>query len=106
MIHVHCHAHRLALAVSQSAKEVKNLKDYEQTVNHVFNYYNNSPVRYNRLREMQDVLECQVALKEPHSVRWLALHEAVSAVLKCFPALIAAVGEDAANGNPVAIGLS
>ena len=29
MIHVHCLAHRLALAVSQSAKEVKNLKEYE-----------------------------------------------------------------------------
>ena len=97
----------MALAVSQGAKEVKSFKDYELTVNNIFNYYDYSPVRYNRLRELQDVmLSEQVALKEPHSVRWLSLHEAVNAVKKCFPALVAALGEDAANGNAVARGLS
>ena len=42
---------------------------------------------------------CTVALKEPHSVRWLSLHEAVTAVKKCCPALVAALGEDAATLN-------
>ena len=103
LIHIHCHA----LAVSQSAKEVKSFEEHELTVNNIFHYYNNSPVRYNRLRGLQDVmLQEQVALKEPYSFRWLSLYEAVAAIKKCFPALVAALGEDAVNGNAVARGLS
>lgn len=45
------------------------------------------------------ILNTTVALKEPHSVRWLALHEAVEAIFKCWPALVAALGEDAVNQN-------
>ena len=45
LIHVHCYAHRLALAVSQSAKEIVPLKKYQETVTAIFNYYTNSPVR-------------------------------------------------------------
>ena len=52
------------------------------------------------------MLQEQVALKEPYSFRWLSLYEAVAAIKKCFPALVAALGEDAANGNAVARGLA
>ena len=50
---------------------------------------------------------CTVALKEPYSVRWLSLHETVTAVEKCWPALVAALGVDAATlTNHVANGLA
>ena len=45
MVHVHCTAHRLALAVSQAAKEVDRVKKYEETVHQIFTYFHNSPVR-------------------------------------------------------------
>ena len=52
-------------------------------------------------------MHCTVAVKEPHSVRWLSLHEAVDAIRKCWPALVTALGEDAVNlNNGTANGLS
>ena len=106
-IHVHCCAHRLSLAVSQSAKEVADVSQYQTTINQVFRYYDNSAVRYNELREIQDVLlNTTVTLKEPKSVRWLSLDEAIQAIWKCWPALVGSMGQQAAAGNPVAVGLS
>jgi hypothetical protein len=108
LLHVHCCAHRLALAVSQASREVPALSKLEDTVGFVYRYYENSPVRYNNLRELEEVmLGDKVALIEPKSVRWLSLHEAVKAVEKCWPALVASLGEQAAGkNNPTAIGLS
>ena len=46
-----------------------------------------------------------VALKQPHSVRWLSLDHAVDAINKSWASLVAVLGEEAANGNAVARGL-
>ena len=62
--------------------------------------------RYNKLREIQKALESPVALKQPHSVRWLSLDQAVQAVYKCWSALVGSLGEDAVNRNPTADGLA
>ena len=61
--------------------------------------------RYNKLRAIQDVLETPVTLKEPHSVRWLSLDQAVQAMHTSWSALVATLGEEAVNGNPAADGL-
>ena len=107
IIHIHCCAHRLALAVSQAAGEVRSIKKFELTVKQLFDYVNNAPVRYNRLRELQMViLNHTVTLKAPHAVRWLSVHEAVEALHKTYAAVVASFGQDAANGNPAAVGLS
>ena len=83
LVHVHCTARRLALAVSRSAREVPCIKKYEETVHHIFTYFHNSPVRYNRLREVQQTLhDTQVTLKEPNAVWWLSLDNAVQAIKK------------------------
>ena len=40
-----------------------------------------------------------MTLKQPSSVRWLSLHEAIKSLVKCWPALVAALGDDAAARN-------
>ena len=87
--HIHYAAHRLSLAVSQSAKEVKVVKEYQQTIHHVYVYYANSAVRYNELRAIQELLDdTTVTLKEPKAVPWLSWDPAIHAVWKSWPALV------------------
>ena len=106
LVHVHCMAHRLALAVSQAAGEIPQLKAYQLDINNIYQHYQYSAVRYNKLREIQQVVdETPVALKQPHTVRWLSLDHAVDAINKSWASLVAVLGEEAANGNAVARGL-
>ena len=108
LIHIHCYAHRLALAVSQAANAVEKVKSYQETVSSIYFYFHNSAQRYNKLREIYNLLEDEelICLKQPHAVRWLSLHQAVEAIYKCWPALTMALGQEAATGNATAKGLS
>lgn len=64
LIHTHCVAHRLALCSVQAAKSVKLFDEYQTLLTNIFNFYSNSAVRYNKLREIQSVLEMKpVSLK-------------------------------------------
>ena len=47
-----------------------------------------------------------VSLKQPHAVCWLTLDQAVYAINHCWPALVFALGEAAANGVATARGLA
>lgn len=107
LVHIHCYAHRLALAVSQASFAVEQLKTYQETVNSIYFYFHNSAQRYNKLREIYSLLEDDnlISLKQPHSVRWLSLHQAVEAIEHCWPALVMALGQEAASGNATAKGL-
>ena len=107
IVHIHCYAHRLALAVSQAAANVNCVKSYQDTVNSNYFFFTNSPVRYNNLRAIYDILENEkfVTLKQPHPVRWLSLDQAVSAIFQCWPALVIALSREANNGNSTANGL-
>jgi hypothetical protein len=49
----HCVAHRLALAVSQSTKNLPYLKTFKDVLDQVFRFYRNSPVRMAALHEIQ-----------------------------------------------------
>ena len=44
IVHIHCYAHRLALAVSQAAENVNCVKSYQDTVNSNYFFFTNSPV--------------------------------------------------------------
>lgn len=57
LVHTHCVAHRLALCTSQAAKSVKLLDEYQTLLTNLFNFYSNLAVRYNKLREIQSILE-------------------------------------------------
>ena len=106
LVHVHCMAHRLALAVSQSAGEIPQLRLYQSDINCIYTHYQNSSVKYNKLRAMQEIMETTVSLKQMNAVRWLSLDYAVDAIFKSWPSLVAVLGEEAASGNAVARGLS
>ncbi|MEW8544162.1 MAG: hypothetical protein AB2693_11565 [Candidatus Thiodiazotropha sp.] len=107
MINIHCIAHRVALAASGAGKEIEKIAKFRQTVNSVYNYFDNSAVRYERLRELNSALDDNdiVSLKEPCSVRWLSLTRAVTAIKANLPALLMELDEDAARGNTQAEGI-
>ena len=57
MVHVHCIAHQLALALSQAANHVNAVKNIQETVASVYKFYNDAPVCYNTPREIEEVLK-------------------------------------------------
>ena len=100
LVHTHCVAHRLALCTSQAAKSVKLLDEYQTLLTNLFNFYSNLAVRYNKLREIQSILELKpVTLKVAASTSWLSLHNAVDAIYKCWPALVDCLDHQAAEDN-------
>ena len=106
LVNVHCVGHRLTLAVSQAATAIAYMKQLQDNVGVIFNYFKYSAVRTNKLKEMQSVYEEQaVRLGEWHKIRWLSLQSAVSTLLKCYGALSATLDNDATNGNATASGL-
>lgn len=107
LLHTHCYAHRLALAISQAASSVNQISIYQTTVQTNYAHFSNSANRYNNLRMIYDLLEDDrfITLKQPHAIRWLSLDQAVTSIYKCWPALIAAHSREAANGTAQARGL-
>ncbi|XP_053377704.1 zinc finger protein 862-like [Mercenaria mercenaria] len=88
LVGAHCAAHRTALATSQAAKYVQEMDDYSRTVSSVFRYFSNSSLRSNRLRAVQSVLNLpELKFAEVHSVRWLSMENAVTAIYRSYPAL-------------------
>lgn len=66
LVQVHCVAHKLALCLSNAAKTVNPVSNYKDTILAVYNYFSNSAVRYNKLREMEQTLgEPELQLREP-----------------------------------------
>ena len=68
LIRVHCVAHRLNLAVSQSAKAAPYMVKFERYLKNLFWFYQNSSVRNEKLKAIQQLLEvpelkCQVCEK-------------------------------------------
>ena len=93
----------MILAVSQATEGIPYFTNFKASVKALFNFFRYSAVRYNRLREIQDLLnEPQVCISEWHSVRWLSLEKAVSTIMK---AIIVTLDQEALN-NPTAKGLS
>ncbi|KAK6171888.1 hypothetical protein SNE40_018311 [Patella caerulea] len=108
LIHVHCIAHRVALASQDAANLSKKIADYRKTLNEVYKFYEYSATRYNRLcnlsKELSDTEFSTV--KQPSTVRWLSLGRAVKSTKLNWPALVMEVEEEAADRkNAVAAGL-
>ncbi|XP_077983943.1 uncharacterized protein C17orf113-like [Glandiceps talaboti] len=108
LIHVHCVAHRLALAAADASRSVKKITEYKKTVNNIFNFFKYSATRYQRLRELNKILNTEdvLSLKEPCSVRWLSFGRAVKGIYDNWPALVMEFDEEASQrDNAVASGL-
>ena len=89
LTHVHCVAHRLSLACSDAAKEIPFLRSYKDTLKNLYIHVSGSGVRVKKLESMQAIMEePQLKLKDPISVRWLAMESAVSTVHKCYGAIV------------------
>jgi hypothetical protein len=90
LTHVHCMAHRLALACSDASKEVPYLKHYRDTLKNLYVHVSGSGIRTFKLEAMQDIMqEPQLKLKDPINIRWLAMENAVTTVHKCYGSIVA-----------------
>jgi len=89
LISIHCHAHKLALCISQAADNVDIFADMQRTLIQIYQWFSSSSLRQANIFEMCNVLKLkQIKYKEVHTVRWLSLFEAVKAVQCTLPALI------------------
>ncbi|KAF7219382.1 zinc finger protein 862-like [Nothobranchius furzeri] len=88
LVGIHCTAHRLALAASDAANSVPQVKRFQQDLRSIFIFFSNSAVRSNKLHELQKQLdEPQLKFTQPHAVRWLSIHNAVSVVCRSLKSL-------------------
>ena len=69
LIQVHCVAHRLNLAASRASKDIDYLDWYKGQINSIYKFYSNSSVRFDKLREIQQLMHGKVKqVVEPSSV--------------------------------------
>jgi hypothetical protein len=107
MLSYHCANHRTALAAAHASDAVPSVKKAKEALGHVYRYFSNSAVRTENLKEIQRVLDMPIVkLQEAKDVRWLSHHQAVTAMLKCFPAVITTLEFEAEGRHcPTARGL-
>ena len=106
---MHCEAHRLSLACSDAAKDIQFLKSYKDTLKNLYIYVSGSGIRVSKLEALQSIMEePQLKLKDPISVRWLAMENAVSTIHKCYGSIVSYLqSNDGKNtvGDVIADGL-
>ncbi|KAG1686926.1 Transmembrane protein C17orf113 [Nymphon striatum] len=103
---VHCAAHRLNLASSQAGKAIPYMSEYHRHIGILYRYYKDSSVKYDKLRELQDILHGnRKQVKEPTSVRWLSIESAVTMILKSYDAILLSVENADAKKDPKAVAL-
>ena len=85
---IHCVAHHLALAAGQAGDKVKFIADtFKPTLKQLFYFYENSPVRLNGLKALEELLHTpELNLKKPLDT-WLS-HDACHTLKKVLPAVI------------------
>ena len=107
LVSVHCAAHRLSLATSQSADAIPQLKRMKSIINAIYKFYHLSCVRTAALTEIQSVL-CDPLLKfrQVIDIRWLSHDNAIQAVRQCLKSLLASLEyEVEENADPTALDL-
>ena len=105
-IFVHCVSHRLNLAVLQACKNNQHMATLQEILRGIYNYVNGSA---NRLQQFEDIASLlkvnSLKFKKIFDIRWLSMGACVLAVVRNYKALSVHLSQDAALGNPVAIGL-
>ncbi|KAF3833185.1 hypothetical protein F7725_026850 [Dissostichus mawsoni] len=108
LVNIHCGAHRTALAARDASKAVREISAYVTTINNIYTYYKNSPIRTHRLNELQNEMEEHdlLSLKQPSATRWLSLERAVKGIRANWVALVLELQEEEADRDcPVAKGI-
>ena len=105
LIQVHCVAHRLNLAASRASKDIDYLEWYKGQINSIYKFYSNSSVRYDKLKEIQQLMHGKVKqMVEPSSVKWLSAEECVKIIFECFDSLVMSL-ENEKSSNATAVGI-
>lgn len=103
MIAVHCICHRLALASAQASNEIKYLKQMKDHLFALWNYFHHSSVRMAGLKQIQQVMNSpELKMVKAVDTRWLSNKAAVSALLRCLPAVLVTLQQ---QSDPTAVGL-
>lgn len=101
LISVHCICHKLALACTDTNKEIDYIKRMEDTLPQLWAYFENSPKRLAVLLKMQiNIKKCSLQLKEKSkqllvkrikkacSTRWLSFDKSVAALYQEYEAVL------------------
>ncbi|XP_052233429.1 zinc finger protein 862-like [Dreissena polymorpha] len=105
-IQTHCMAHRLNLACTDSIKKNDFMIKFREKFSSLYSFISGSSNRTLALKKIQEILkEPEIKIKEPYSISWLGLKNAVSAVFESFGSVLATLSKFAAEKNSVAKGL-
>ena len=97
LIQVHCVAHRLNLAAS--------LEQYKERLSSIYKFYWNSSKRYDKLKEIQQLMHGKVKqVVEPSSVRWLSVAACVKMIFEYYDSLVMSL-ENEKDSNATAVGI-
>ncbi|XP_045172073.2 zinc finger protein 862-like [Mercenaria mercenaria] len=95
MTQVHCVAHRLNLAASQAGKGIQYMEEYRTYIQTLYRFYADSSVRYDKLKDLQQMLHGKVKqVPEGTSVRWLSLEAAVKMIYEYFDSIVMSLESD------------
>ena len=108
MVNIHCVAHRLALAAAQASESIPYLQKFKKTIQSLYLFYHNSPVRMSGFHAVQSVLgDPEIKLKEAKDVRRFSHNNAVPSLRRSLPSVVASLEREATErGEPMAIGLA
>ena len=68
-----CVAHKLPLVAHWASKAAPYLVSYEEIVKSIYNFFQYSAVRYNKLKELKNLMNQKVQrFKKPTQVQWLS----------------------------------
>ena len=106
LISLHCAAHKLALAASETASEISAVNHFRSLANGLFHYLHQSPARSSRFLEVQQAFNLpELKLKEAKDVRWLSCSQAVIALKRNLFSLTIFMTNEAETGDATALGL-
>jgi hypothetical protein len=89
LVQQHCVAHREDLAISNSWKEIKLMRDLETLIRTVYTLFCRSSTKQCKFEEIAKVLECEsVAFRPINEVRWLSRHFALEALVRNYDPLL------------------
>lgn len=100
MVHLHCLAHKLALACHDAIGEIDYLKTFTSRFGAIYSFYSVSTVRSDNLALIQQTLNDPILkMKQPIAIRWLSVKSAVEAMHRCYPSVLISLKEFSDQGN-------
>ena len=82
-LYVHCHSHRLNLALMEASSHYKEIRDTLNTIENIYAFVERSAKRHAQFQHIQDSNK-QVTLKKYCQTRWSSHLQALKAVVKTF----------------------